>query len=744
MRLVAIATSPAQIFNIALYARSQEIPLGECLLLHVRSRQDGDNALAGDMIARYPWGRVLQVPYYDPVPKAPTPSQEVRPKAPMAISQPDGGLSDRPGAAIDRLADLARRRLSRETKARLRRFLPERLLSSGKAASAEMTAEKKDRARAELAHRRAYCTMLDRLLADLRVRPSTVVLGDYRPITFRLAMERLRTDDTEVVLVDDGAVTRHVIRFRADRDRPDEIMRHIPRLLGPDDPFVFHEPTSLTFFSIYHDLELPWGDRLIPNDFFEARSRNWNGADVDEIWIVGGNHVEANIASQTGYERNLLAVRTWFPDRRVVYFPHRREDGAKLRRLERLCRFEIRPTAFGMEDYAMSRNVRPRAILSFGSTVVDTLSRLYGGSDVKIAVVVPCGAYFTKSRRVGHVQSVARDNIASNANVVGLYAGYNHGPWLDGGRYDAAVASDRAARPTPLPFLAAGTPQKLTLETCADGLRVRETDAKGLHALMLGSFEIEDGFFGCLGLVSEGRSVFRFRVSPEDGTGDVFDVRFDCDGPGMHVNASRIGSLTLSCTVSDDRRARIVVLFRPSQAGRYTMKLVTQKSMETLSSLYVGNPSVGYLLTPFEAGRATQSLEATPSGRTLLAAVDPKGPALLVMEQGGTQRLVILANADTDGGQALRGPDGWSGPDMILIEVSVPPGASGMGVLTPVTLRRTARGIELDGTVVFPDEECSDGPVVVNGAVVPDGSEIIRGLGGDADRDAIPYALLTP
>lgn len=64
MKLVAIATSPAQIINIGLYIEHLGLSFRECMLVHVLSGKETDNELSRNTIARNDWGQVQSLPHF--------------------------------------------------------------------------------------------------------------------------------------------------------------------------------------------------------------------------------------------------------------------------------------------------------------------------------------------------------------------------------------------------------------------------------------------------------------------------------------------------------------------------------------------------------------------------------------------------------------------------------------------------------------------------------------------------------
>lgn len=556
--------------------------------------------------------------------------------------------------------------------------------------------------------------MVKTILPRFDTPPDTIVLGDYRPISFRLAMAEYLSANTSVALVDDGSATRHAIRFRAGNARSDEILRHIPNQLAPQDPFIYHEPESLTFFSIYDDQQTIETDTFIYNDYYERLAARTDWTRTEDIWIIGANHAEANIAHMEEYMQAVSSVRSWFPDRKVIYFPHRREDGDKLERLRGELDIQIHPTEFGIEQHALSTHTRPSSIIAFGSTVVDNFARLFRDCDTDICVAVPSESYFTDSGRAEHVQSVIQDNILHNPGVIALKAGRWNAAWFK--------RTDAHSKPLPSELRPASHPVQLVAkagenmvhlppenELYAITDRFRETATKGLHRVDLGSHDVSRAFVGLLGLVSEGRSVFRLRASEAAGRKRKLDLRFDCDQQGNHEVHDAMGSLFLTCDVTSDRRSRLLITFVPRAPGTIQLELLTQQGTDKQSSLFHGSPDIGFAVEQLTL--ATQARHVVMPTDTVLipAKIRPKGLTPLLVRGRSQSRLLMLHN-----GAYLSDPVlacDIEDKSLTALLVKVPEAGTVIGLTGQASLcfTRSARGLEVQGHPVLDAAELEDG-----------------------------------
>jgi hypothetical protein len=707
MKLVAIATSPAQIINIGLYIEHLGLSFHDCMLVHVLSGKETDNELSRNTIARNDWGQVQSLPHFvsyrpDQDDLRKTWGKQFRYSG-MILSPLRRGLRQRLMHAFwnssqqSKLLDDCNKAIAADNKKRFKRVYDG------------------TRAQGELAVRQAYAYMVKTILPRFDTLPDMIVLGDYRPISFRLIMAEYLSANGSVALVDDGSATRHAIRFRAGNAQSNEILRHIPKRLGPHDPFIYHEPESLIFFSIYDDQKTAEIDTFIYNDYYERLAAQTDWTRTDEIWIIGANHAEANIAHMEEYIRVVSNVRSWFPERTVIYFAHRREDSDKLERLRRELDIQIHSTEFGIEQHTLSTNTRPATIIAFGSTVVDNFARLFRDCDTDICVAIPPNGYFTSSARALHVKSVIQDNILHNPGVFSLKADRWNAAWFN--RTDVYIKPLRCEpRPAAHPMqLAAEAKENITRLAPHNDLyaitdRFRESSIKGLHRITLGRYNVSRAFVGLLGLVSEGRSVFRLRVSEVGASKRKLDLRFDCDHQGNLEVHDEMGSLFLSCDSTWDRRSRLLITFVPRVAETtIQLDLLTQRGAQKHSSLFTGNPNIGFAVEQLTL--ATQACHVVMPTKTVLipAQIRPSGLTPLLVRGRSQSRLLVLHNNTAHLSETALACDiNDETLPAILLKVPEAERVIGLRGQSLLCFTRSARGLEIQGHLVLDTTELED------------------------------------
>lgn len=284
--------------------------------------------------------------------------------------------------------------------------------------------------RREYDRRQEFLTNLAEALAGIGDLDQ-IVLGDYRPVTFRQVL-RFGTDRTSMILLDDGSVTREVMRYRENPGGKDVLLSEIIRarpLASYDgeaslvDPFEYPDPKKLSYFTIYTGA-LPQDDQILINRHYEKVFKAQEPEIRDETWIIGANHVEAGITSHAEYDRLIGQIASFCGKGHLVYVPHRRENTEKIESLAQRYSLSLRPFNGPIELQIEHERIVPRSILAIGSTVVDTLSKMLNGyTDIK--VIVPDESYFC-GKRPDHLRRILARNIFDNIGVDGIFAKFAH------------------------------------------------------------------------------------------------------------------------------------------------------------------------------------------------------------------------------------------------------------------------------------------------------------------------------
>ncbi|MFX4228257.1 MAG: hypothetical protein ACFHHU_10350 [Porticoccaceae bacterium] len=564
MKTIVIATSPLQIENAARCISQLEIRFSDCYLMHILSGSEESNLQAKKSANKFPWRSINSFPPYRPFNKA---------------------------------------NLFYCTKDNATNLIIWKNL--------------------EHLNRQLYIDIIKNAFETINDTFNTVIIGDYRPASFRQFLRFVKTSsveiEPEVILIDDGSVSRYVMKYREGGKTPEEIKRNLLPSLGDSDPFRMVEPSSLTYFTIYQE-EIAQHDKLIPNNFYEGISQKVKFKKTNEIWICGANHVEAGIAKQSEYFDLCKTIRNWFPKQEINYLPHRKEQPEKLALIKKITDFNIINKDCGIEEFIVETRIEPRLIVAFGSTVVDTLSRIFSPI-TKLIVAVPRNSYFTSSSRRNHVLAVIEDNIRKNNGVIGLPAELPdstkwftlHGKVLNDLQHDDLpehrLKSPDQTKPQSIENLS---------QTSANSteLTYREGGAHGMHRLILHehtdhSAKLQSSLLYIFRIKSEGRSTLKFRLTSLTQTDIRLDTTIDIDSPGVTFEANEFGNIITEISV-DENRVSTITMVITSTLEDFSLQAITLRSRSAISSFHDSNERVGFSLLPMPV-RTTRSLKLNPS-----------------------------------------------------------------------------------------------------------------------------------
>lgn len=245
------------------------------------------------------------------------------------------------------------------------------------------------------------------------------------------------------------------------------------------------------------------------------------------------------------------------------------------------------------------------------------------------------------------MQSIIRDNIRENSEVVGILADRLNAVWFDQ-RYKkyTAPAKNQKVEYT-LPFLKPmGTEELVALPLDQDAgkikFRYRENNTRCTHKLNFDKVDVSDVFIGAIGIVSEGRSVFCFRITDTSNSDKWIDVRFDSDFNGNYTSENEIGVLYVCLASTKNRHGRFTVFFRPKTSGSFDMSLITQNSLKNKSSIFKGMPAVGFALEEIELSDQILSLPTNYSNVGFFFNAPIAGPTFFQIRGRSKMVLAIL------------------------------------------------------------------------------------------------------
>ncbi|MDA7685453.1 alpha-2,8-polysialyltransferase family protein [bacterium] len=187
----------------------------------------------------------------------------------------------------------------------------------------------------------------------------------------------------DLFLLDDGTASYNFVNFRYKNISPQYLKasKKIPILCF--NPFL---PAKITFFSMYN-IKLNSPDVLIKNKL-SCFSNLITSSDFGPIFFIGCPLVEVKVISSDIYYEYMTRFFRHYCCQKVIYFPHRREilNQQKLDFLDSYS-VEIYYQTLPFEIELIKIKTPPSMIISFFSSVFDTLSLIYGKtSDVLVSL----------------------------------------------------------------------------------------------------------------------------------------------------------------------------------------------------------------------------------------------------------------------------------------------------------------------------------------------------------------------
>ncbi|GLK77864.1 hypothetical protein GCM10008171_31180 [Methylopila jiangsuensis] len=472
--------------------------------------------------------------------------------------------------------------------------------------------------------RRAFVQRVSDFYSVVDPNFDRVVLGDYRPVSYRQFLAPLDLGKTECVLLDDGSVSQAVMAFRESKKNVKEIFRATPfkgaSVKGPD-PLKYPDPSHLSYFTIYRG-RLADGDAIIPNTYYDRFLEGGEPTVLNEIWIAGCSHVENAITSEASYLAACQAARRLAPEKKCVYLPHRREDPAKVRKMAFIIGAEVRASE-GIEALVAGRRETPVILASFGSTVLDTLSRMVG-KVTSCVLIAPPASYFLGARQE-HIETIVQANLRDNDHVIGVLTDDPNAVtrWraVAVERPGRAVEAEEvpAASTSAMRAIALSRLENIVEEPQPDGSRLLlEVPVNGLHRYQIADLTIgrSQPSFLAFRICGEGRFEVRLRVALASDRNIFAECDVNLDGSNSTERFKDGIRLVAASYVDSERKATISLLVSTDKPGAYVVQVIHRIDPIVRSSFMVGNPDIGTSLPPQTERKS--SAVALADGDTLL------------------------------------------------------------------------------------------------------------------------------
>jgi hypothetical protein len=234
-----------------------------------------------------------------------------------------------------------------------------------------------------------------RALRDESRSVAHLVVGNYETQLARHAANGL--DGGEVVVLDDGASTRHVNAHRRavhEGRRPPRLHAHVARhryeaqrlvarLLGLD----LRDPDRVTYFTAY-DVEPSAADRVVRNRYDWLRERFGRPTLTDDTLFLGSPLVEVGIVEDGLYLEMLRRLRA-ATDGTLWYRPHPREDPERIATLVRDAGVHVLALDTVVELALLRDGEVPRRVVANHSTALDTFRVILGDAVTVQSVPIP-------------------------------------------------------------------------------------------------------------------------------------------------------------------------------------------------------------------------------------------------------------------------------------------------------------------------------------------------------------------
>ncbi|AFL69179.1 polysialyltransferase family glycosyltransferase [Sulfurospirillum barnesii] len=131
------------------------------------------------------------------------------------------------------------------------------------------------------------------------------------------------------------------------------------------------------YFTIF-DLERKGKEEIVQHSFEYLKLRFCQKFLLtNEIYFLGQNLVKSGWVSEEAYVYYIKTIKNYFKNEKIIYIPHRAEMiDSKLRRIEDE-NFIIFENTMPIELYFMQQKIKPKKILSFYSTSLFTLAKIF-------------------------------------------------------------------------------------------------------------------------------------------------------------------------------------------------------------------------------------------------------------------------------------------------------------------------------------------------------------------------------
>ncbi|WP_457564273.1 polysialyltransferase family glycosyltransferase [Caminibacter sp.] len=172
-------------------------------------------------------------------------------------------------------------------------------------------------------------------------------IGNFESKILKMIMKKI--DYKELILLDDGAKT--IFLHSSFKEKPYDL------------------------FTMY-DLKPYKGQKIYKNTLQKIKNLLTSlEIDDDTIMFIGSKLSEENIMEEKKYIEVLQKLSEKYKN--IIYVPHREESESKLKKIAEIKNIEIKPLDYPVEFYGFYEKTIPYKAVSFYSTALITLKKLY-------------------------------------------------------------------------------------------------------------------------------------------------------------------------------------------------------------------------------------------------------------------------------------------------------------------------------------------------------------------------------
>jgi len=134
------------------------------------------------------------------------------------------------------------------------------------------------------------------------------------------------------------------------------------------------------FYNIFTMYDLPpiEGQKIYKNDFKLVKNFIHEiKIDKNSVLFIGSKISEEGIISESCYLDLINEIFNRYPDKNIIYIPHRGEDLEKISRIENIERVVVKKIGYSVEFLGVNEWELPCKVISFYSTALLTMKSLY-------------------------------------------------------------------------------------------------------------------------------------------------------------------------------------------------------------------------------------------------------------------------------------------------------------------------------------------------------------------------------